>query len=168
MIIKKRLPTRITIGPDTRLLILTISSIQAFKSYQHTGVLLKLRKGKEKWVMTPVIVENSMIYFDVSDTSCMNKHGLYRAELFSGECLLDTMELIKGASYTLSAEARDDACAEGTWDEVCCKPPVKPLERCKTTGMHHCGCDCDSLPGGKCPACLDVVVVSVLNNLEGY
>lgn len=165
MIVRANQPERVVIGADTRLLILSLKSNSAFESYQHKDLHIRLKKHKEEWRMTAFAHEKNKIYFDLKDTTAMQYRGLYKAEVWAENCIVDKLEIVKGASYQVKAETKDDACIDGKWDECC---PVEPPKRCCTTKEYVCGCECKDLRGAQCPACLETVVIASIRELEGY
>lgn len=163
MIVRQRLPQRVVIAADTRVLAIHLHSIKPFDSFEFKSPVLRLSKNKEQWQMTPFDVESDAIYFDVSDTRAMPYKGLYKAKLLANECLIDSLEIIKGASYYVTAKTQEDACATGYWDEDC---PIQcpKIERCPETKTYDCGCGA----GVICPAQMNHTVYADIRLMAGF
>lgn len=162
MIVRQRHPHRVVIAADTRVLAIQLHSMKSFESFLFQSPVLRLSKNKEQWQITPFEVESSAIYFDVSDTRVMPYKGLYKAKLLSNDCLIDSLEIIKGASHYLSASTQEDACAKGYWNEDC--PVCPPIERCPQTKTYDCGCGA----GVICPAQLNHTVHVEIKPMAGF
>lgn len=156
MIVRQCTPVRVVVGADTRVLDLQVHRTKPSQSYLLPQPRLKLAKAHRQWELYPFAVEDDHLYFDVSDFSEIPK-GLLKAELWAKDCLIDQLEIVKGASVYLSATTTDDACAEGCWDESCTIP------RCEKTQTVACGCGCSI-----CPASFTRVVVASINPMGGY
>ena len=162
MIVRQRHPQRVVIAADTRVLALQLHSMKPFESFLFKAPVLRLSKNKEQWQITPFEVESNAIYFDVSDTRVMPYKGLYKAKLLANDCLIDSMEIVKGISYYLTASTQEDACAEGYWDEDC--PTCPTIERCQTTKTYDCGCGA----GVICPAQMNHTVHAEIKPMAGF
>lgn len=161
MIQHARLPERVVIGADTRMLVLQLNSTSGFETYQHKDPILKFKKNSESWEITPFAFEKGKMYFNLTDTTAMKYRGLYKGELWAENCLVDRIEVVKGASFNVKAETKDDECVPANWNEECPPEPV----RCVTTQEYTCGCNPG---GGTCPSCKEWVVIPKINIAPGY
>lgn len=95
---------------------------------------IKSRDGKSALELTPYGYKDGSYYFSLEGEFMTDAEkwpkGLYRAEVWAGECKVDELEIVKAPSYwTSHAGVGHDPCIDtNNWAEPACKKvePTRP------------------------------------------
>lgn len=152
-------PPRITIGPDTRSLIVELQrgSNTGWSTQAEKGMTIDLQ-DEEGNQLHSYAVTDGKAYFNLATTTLFAKKGLHKARLFFEGACIGFIEIIKAPGFSaISAVSTESECAEDEWCEpennaTACEDK-ECYDPCELEGCPKCNTPtpCETLVEQRCP-----------------